>query len=131
MSGASTTRYEAPTADEARSRAAAFRARWAEAEPQAVATLERDFEQTLTYYGVMEEARAAGQAWAETCLRTTSGLERFNRGLRIKWGQAGAFWSEGGLMAAFWLVTQEWQDHDKTTRTAWIAPIVAQTLDSG
>ena len=123
--------YEAPTAEEARQRAAAFRATWAAAEPKAVATLERDFAQTLTYYGVIEEAQAAGRTWLEAYLRTTSGLERFNRGLRIKWRQAGAFWSEGGLMAAFWLVTQEWADHDKTTRTGWIAPIVAQMLDPG
>jgi len=123
--------YDAPTAEEARQRAAAFRATWAAAEPTAVATLERDFEQTLTYYGVMQEAQATGQTWVEVYLRTTSGLERFNRGLRIKWRQAGAFWSEGGLMAAFWLVTQEWGDHDKTTRTGWIAPVVAQMLESG
>jgi len=123
--------YEAPTAEKARQRAAAFRARWGAAEPKAVATMERDFEQTLTYYGVMEEAQAAGQTWVEAYLRTTSGLERFNRGLRAKWRQAGAFWSEGGLMAAFWLVAQEWADRDKTTRTGWIPPILAQMLDSG
>ena len=77
------------------------------------------------------EARAAGNTWLTTYLRTTSELERFNRALRIKWRQAGAFWSEDGQMAALWLVAQVWQWHDKTTSTGWLTPIIAQTLESG
>jgi transposase-like protein len=123
--------YEAPTAAQAEERAAAFRVTWGEQEAKAVATLERDFEQTLTYYAVAAEAQVAGNTWLATYLRTTSGLERFNRGLRRKWRQAGAFWSEDGLLAAMWLVTQEGEWRDKTTRTGWLAPIVAQTLESG
>jgi len=123
--------YEAPTAAQARQRAAAFRVRWAEQEAKAVATLERDFEQTLTYHAVAAEAQTAGNTWLTTYLRTTSGLERFNRGLRRKWRQAGAFWSEDGLLAAMWLVTKEGAQRDRTTRIGWLAPIVAQMLDSG
>ncbi len=123
--------YEAPTAEQARQRAAGFRMTWSEWEPKAVATLERDFEQTLTYYTVIAEAEAGGEAWLEVYLRTTSGLERFNRDLRSKWRQAGAYWSAEGLEGAFWLVTHKRADHDKTTRIRWIAPIVAQMLESG
>jgi transposase-like protein len=123
--------YEAPTAAQAQERAATFRVTWGEQEAKAVATLERDFEQTLIYYAVAAEAQVAGNTWLATYLRTTSGLERFNRGLRRKWRQAGAFWSEDGLMAAMWLVTQEGGRRDTTTRTGWLAPIIAQTLESG
>jgi len=123
--------YEAPTAEQARQRAASVRVTWGALEPKAVATLERDFEQTLTYYGVMAEARAAGETWVKAYLRATSGLERFNRALRRKWRQAGAYWSEDGLTGAFWLVTQNWADHDPTTRTGWITTVVAQLLESG
>jgi transposase-like protein len=123
--------YEASTAEQARQQAAAMRVTWGALEPKAVATLERDFEQTLTYYGVMAEARAAGETWVKAYLRTTSGLERYNRGLRTKWRQAGAYWSEDGLTGAFWLVTQNWACHDPTKRTGWIATVVAQMLESG
>jgi len=123
--------YEAPTAAEAWARAGAFRVKWGELEAKAVVTLERDFEQTLTYHVVAAEAQAAGNTWLATYLRTTSGLERFNRGLRRKWRQAGAYWSEDGLLAAMWLVTQEGERRDKTTRTGWLAPIVAQMLEPG
>jgi transposase-like protein len=123
--------YEAPTADAARQQAAQFRLKWSVLEPKAVATLERDFEQTLTYHEVIAEARDGGQTWLAVYLRTTSALERFNRDLRTKWRQAGAYWSAEGLEGAFWLVTQKRADHDKTTRIGWIAPIIAQMLESG
>jgi transposase-like protein len=122
--------YETATAEQARQRAASFRLTWGEAEPKAVATLERDFEQTLTYYEVLAAAQAGGETWLAAHLRTTSHLERFNRDLRGKWQQAGAYWSAAGLEGAFWLVTRKRADHDKTTRIGWIAPIVAQMLES-
>jgi len=121
--------YEAPSAEQARQSAAAFRLTWSELEPKAVATLERDFEQTLTYYAVLAEAEAGGETWLEVHLRTTSDLERFNRDLRTKWRQAGAYWSAEGLEGAFWLVTCKRADHNKTTRIRWLAPLVAQMLD--
>ena len=122
--------YEAPSAEQARRRATEFRLKWSALEPKAVATLERDFGLTLTYYEVIAEAQAGGEAWLEVYLRTTSGLERFNRDLRCKWRQAGAYWSAEGLEGAFWLVTCKRADHDQTTRIGWIAPIVAQMLES-
>ena len=123
--------YEAPSAEQARQRALEFRLKWSAWEPKAVATLERDFELTLTYYAVIAAAQAGGETWLEIYLRTTSGLERFNRDLRSKWRQAGAYWSAEGMEGAFWLVTQKRADHDKTTRIGWIAPIVAQMMESG
>jgi hypothetical protein len=70
--------YEAPTTAQARERAAASRVRWGEEEAKAVATLERDFVQTLTYHAVAAEARTEGSTWLATYPRTTSGLEQFN-----------------------------------------------------
>jgi transposase-like protein len=123
--------YEAANAEQARQRAMAFRLKWSALEPKAVATLERDFELTLTYYAVIAEAQAGGEAWLQIYLRATSSLERFNRDLRTKWRQAGAYWSAEGMQGAFWLVTQKRADHDQTTRIGWIAPIVAQLLEAG
>jgi transposase-like protein len=122
--------YEASTAAQARERAGAFRVKWGELEAKAVATLDRDFEQTLTYHDVAAEAQTAGNTWLAAYLRTTSSLERFNRRLRRKWRQAGAYWSEDGLLAAMWLVTREGEQRDKATRTGWLAPIVTQMLES-
>ncbi|MBI3977314.1 MAG: N-6 DNA methylase [Chloroflexi bacterium] len=67
-----------------RQRLAAFRATWSAQEPAAVATLERDFEQTIVYLRVQERARQRGQAYPVECLRTTSALERVNRHFRQK-----------------------------------------------
>ena len=80
------TREEYQGKDEAeiRGRLAEFRATWAEHEPKAVATLERDFAQTLAYLPVQERARKDGQEWRGECLRTTSPLERVQRHFRQK-----------------------------------------------
>jgi transposase-like protein len=67
--------YEAATAEQARQRAASFRQKWGTIEPKAVATLERDFEQTLTYYALLAAAQAGGETWLAAHLRTTSNLE--------------------------------------------------------
>jgi transposase-like protein len=44
------TVYEAPSASEAQARLAAFGDQWRLTQPQAVATFEREFEQTIRYY---------------------------------------------------------------------------------
>jgi transposase-like protein len=122
--------YDAPSAAEARARAAAFRAHWQEQEPKAVATLERDFEMTLTYYALLDEAEAREQAWRPECLRTTSLLEGENGSLRAKWRQARLFWSIEGQTGALWLVARHRERDDKTDRTAWLSPIMAALLAS-
>jgi putative transposase len=81
-----------------------FRTKWGEAEPEAVATLERDFAQTLTYLRVRERALARGRAYRVECLRTTSPLERVNRHFRRKARQVVLFHAEAGVTAALELV---------------------------
>jgi putative transposase len=82
----------------------AFRAAWSAAEPEAVATLERAFGATVAYVEALGRARERGEVWQVRCLRTTSALERANRGFRQKVRQAGVFHSETGLIAAVALV---------------------------
>jgi transposase-like protein len=120
--------YKAASAREARERAAAFRVTWGEREPQAVATLERDFEQTLTCYVVQEEARAAGETWLLAYLRTTSALERLNRDLRSKWRQAGAFGSEDGQTGAFGLVIKRRERARNVASPDWLDSVIGGFL---
>ena len=120
--------YTAATEAEARSRAAAFHTRWSATEAKAVATLERDFDATLTYYAAQEEAAAQGYAWKVEHLRTTSSLDGLNRSLRAKWRQACAFWSPDGWVGALWLVAQQRERHDKTDRFAWLHDVMGLLL---
>jgi transposase-like protein len=122
--------YDVPSAAAARERAAMFRAHWQAQEPKVVATLERDFEMTLTYYALLDEAQASGRAWRPQCLRTTSLLEGENGSLRAKWRQARSFWSVDGQTGALWLVVRQRERDDKRDRTAWLSPIVAALLAS-
>jgi len=65
--------YQAESAAQARERLARWAENWRDQAPKAVATMERDFEQTLVYYSLESVARE----W----IRTTSLLERTNRQL--------------------------------------------------
>ena len=120
--------YAAATEAEARSRATAFHTRWSATEAKAVATLQRDFDATLTYYAAQEEAAAQGQAWKVEHLRTTSSLEGLNRSLRAKWRQACAFWSSDGWAGALWLVAKQRERHDRTDRLAWLDDVMGSLL---
>jgi transposase-like protein len=62
--------YQAESAQEARQRLATFADTWRARTPKTVATLERDFEQTIACYALEEVAREL--------VRTTSLLERTN-----------------------------------------------------
>lgn len=64
-------------------------------QPEAVATLRRDFRSTVTYYALEQEF----PDWERRHLRTTSRLERFNRTLRRRTRSANAYHSEAGLTA--------------------------------
>jgi transposase-like protein len=66
-----------------------------ETQPEAVATLRRDFRATVTYYALENEF----PDWQRRHLRTTSRLERFNRTLRRRTRSANAYHSEVGLSA--------------------------------
>jgi putative transposase len=69
-------------------------------QPEAVATLRRDFRLTVTYYALEKEF----PSWERQHLRTTSRLERFNRRLRRRIRAANAYHSDTGAKA---MVTQE------------------------
>jgi putative transposase len=90
--------YEAEHADMARERLRAWAQAWQSQAPLAVATLERDFEDTLVYY----QLDTVGREW----IRTTSLLERTNRELRRKFRQAVTFGSSTGADVALFLQVQ-------------------------
>jgi hypothetical protein len=96
--------YKGKDEGEIRQRLAAFWERWAAKEPKAVATLEREFDRTLVYLKVREEARRRGENWKVECLRATSMLERVQRHFRQKARQVVVFHSERGLVAGIQLV---------------------------
>ena len=76
-----------------------FCAQWQTAQPQAVQTLQRDFETTLAFYDVIEQAKREGQVWTPHLLRTTSRLERMFREFRCRFRQAVLFHSLAGAQA--------------------------------
>lgn len=68
---------------------------WRQSQPEAVATLRRDFRSTVTYY-LMEQLHPT---WQRRHLRTTSRLERFNRSVRRRARAANAYHSDQGVLA--------------------------------
>ena len=64
-------------------------------QPEATATLRRDFRSTLTYYQIQRQH----PTWPRACLRTTSYLERLNRRLRQRFRSANAYHSDQGVLA--------------------------------
>ncbi len=96
--------YRGQDAQEIRRRLESFRTKWVEQEPKAVATLERDFDQTLVYLKAMAQARQQGQEWRVECLRTTSPLERVQRQFRQKQRQVVIAHSDKGVEADIELV---------------------------
>jgi putative transposase len=101
--------YQAESAAQAWERLAKWAQDWRERAPKAVATLERDFEQTLVYYSLP----------SVTCewIRTTSLLERTNRQLRRKFRQAVTFGSRTGAEVAIYLQVQRLHAH--WTQASW------------
>jgi putative transposase len=75
---------------------------WTKDQPKAVTSLQRDFEQTITFYQVRREAAERGLLWRPALLRTTSQLERENRNLRSRLRKAVVFHSADGLSAALY-----------------------------
>jgi hypothetical protein len=72
-------------------------------QPEAVATLRRDFRSTLSYYQIQKQY----PTWPRSLLRATSHIERFNRRLRRRIRTANAYHSDAGILA---VVAQE-ADH--------------------
>lgn len=74
---------------------------WQHAQPKAVATLQRDFDLTVSFYQVQKKASQQGETWPAHQLRTTSPLERECRTFRKRLRSAVVFHSNLGLKAAF------------------------------
>ena len=72
-------------------------------QPEAVATLRRDFRATVTYYAIEQQF----PGWKRKYLRTTSHLERFNRNVRRRVRAANAYHSDSGVKAMLAQVVQE------------------------
>ena len=75
-------------------------------QPEAVATLRRDFRSTVTYYALQKEF----PTWARKHLRTISRLERFNRRLRRRARAANAYHSTVGVAAMLAQETRAFHD---------------------
>lgn len=91
--------WQATTEKEARLRQRQFCKKWAEEQSEAIATLQRDFDDTLAFYAVQESAALRGETWPAHCLRTTSHLEREFRAWRRRLRGAVLFHSSHGLNA--------------------------------
>jgi len=74
--------------------------KYRDAQPEAVATLRRDFRATLAYFTIQDRH----PTWHRSYLRTTSRLERFNRLLRRRIRSANAYHSDAGVLA---MIAQE------------------------
>jgi putative transposase len=75
-------------------------------QPEAVATLRRDFRATVTYYALEKQF----PSWERKNLRTTSHLERFNRNIRRRTRPANAYHSDPGLTAMMRQVVRKFHD---------------------
>ena len=91
--------WQAESEEEARKRQSQLCTKWQDKQPQAVDTLRRDFERTLTFYRVRAQAAQRGEQWPARYLRTTSHLEREMRVLRRRLAPAVLFHSTHGLEA--------------------------------
>lgn len=91
--------WQAPDEDEARQLYTAFCETWQKQQPKAIQTLSRDFDDTLTFYAVQEQAAQRGEQWPAHRLRTTSPLERMFREFRQRYRKAILFHSATGLQA--------------------------------
>jgi len=98
--------WQAPDEKQARRRQRQFCRKWEAEQPMAVATLQRDFDATLTFYRVQTQATQRGQLWPARQLRTNSPLEREFRTCRRRLKSAVLFHSPAGLAATLhqWIV---------------------------
>ena len=69
---------------------------WQSSQPEFVATLLRDWDDTIAFFRVLDRF----PKWRRTALRTTSLLERVNRMILRLFRSAGAFHSLAGLLAS-------------------------------
>lgn len=79
-------------------------------QPEAVATLRRDFRATVAYYAIEKQF----PSWERKHLRTTSRLERFNRNIRRRTRPANAYHSDSGVTAMMSQVIRKFHDAQRT-----------------
>jgi transposase-like protein len=91
--------WQAEDEYEAQDRYNRFCQQWRIAQPQAIATLARDFEETLAFYSVQQQSAERGEHWPSHLLRTTSQLERSFRAFRRRYRSAVLFHSLQGADA--------------------------------
>lgn len=95
--------YDVETAEEARRRLADFASTWRDREPQAVASLEADFDKTLLFLAVPRGHRR----W----VTTTNPIERYIRELRRRTRPMGTFQGLGScrrlIYVAIWKISDE------------------------
>ena len=87
--------FYASTSEEAHQLRDVFCEQWQDTQPEMVATLKRDWKDSIAFYRVL----ARFPNWKRSTLRTTSLLERVNRILRRLFRAAGAYHSTSGLLA--------------------------------
>lgn len=92
--------WQAPDEEQARQVFSQFCETWQMAQPKAIETLQRDFEDSLAFYAVQQAAADRSQHWPPYRLRTTSPLERMFREFRRRYRSALLFQSEAGALAA-------------------------------
>ncbi|HLA98025.1 MAG TPA: transposase [Anaerolineales bacterium] len=88
--------WQASTETEARQCYVVFSQQWQSEQPKAIRTLQNDFEATLTFYAVQEQAAERNEVWPSHLLRTTSPLERTFRDFRRRYRLAVLFHSDAG-----------------------------------
>jgi transposase-like protein len=91
--------WQAAEEVEARQLYRAFCETWQTQQAKAIRTLARDFEDTLAFYAVQEQAAQRSEHWPAHLLRTTSPLERMFREFRQRYRKAILFHSVTGLQA--------------------------------
>lgn len=91
--------WQASTETEARQRYAAFCQQWQSLQPKAVRTLQNDFDATLSFFALQEQAADRNEFWPAHLLRTTSPLERTFREFRRRYRLAVLFHSDAGARA--------------------------------
>jgi transposase-like protein len=98
--------WQAPDEKQARRRHRQFCSKWEAKQPTAIATLQRDFDATLTFYPIQAAAAQRGQRWPARQLRTNSPLEREFRTCRRRLAGAVLFHSPSGLAAVLhqWII---------------------------
>jgi transposase-like protein len=113
--------WQAARLSTARERHTAWCLTWESEQPDAVATMRRDFEATVTFYDVQTAAKRRDLMWPATHLRTTSHIERLFRVVRRRIRQAIVLHSSTGVLALAhqcftrWTAGQATSLHERST----------------